>query len=319
MATFLVSGGAGFIGSNIVDHLVKLGDQVVVVDNLITGSKDNLVESMSKIRFVEADLRRINVCRDVLKDVDYVIHQAALGSVPRSVEDPVTTLDNNIMSTANLLKASVEHRVKRFVFASSASVYGNSPEQPKHEGMKTAPANPYAVSKLACEELVRVFQEVYGLETVSLRYFNIFGPRQNPEGGYAAVVPKFISRMLRNKHPTIFGDGEQTRDFTYVANAVYANMRACQIKKEYCGKAYNVGAQGVTSINELFVMIAKEIGIADSPEYVAPRIGDIKHNRADISNSIRFLGYCPTISVEEGITRTVDWYRKRMFSENSKT
>lgn len=311
MARYLVTGGAGFIGSNIVEELVKRNEEVVVLDNLSTGKLENISEFKHRVDFINGDVRDLMVCKAVCKGIDFVLHQAALGSVPRSIRDPGVTNACNVEGTLNMLEASKSAGVKRFVYASSASVYGNSGgREPKNESMPTNPANPYAVSKLAGENYVKVYNGIHGLPTIALRYFNVFGPKQNPEGVYAAVVPKFVTGLLNGNEVVIEGDGEQSRDFTYVQNIVDANILACEAEENACGSVFNVGAQQSTTVNQLFMMIAKFVGIGTNPVHVSQRLGDIRYNRSDITAAINMLGYCPRINVFDGIRLTVDWYKE---------
>jgi len=310
---YLVTGGAGFIGSHIVERLVQEGQHVRVIDNLSTGKRKNIEPFLEKIEFIEGDVRDLELVRKAMDGVDYVLHQAAVPSVPRSVKDPLTTNAVNIEGTLNILIAARDAGVKRVVYASSSSVYGDTPVLPKHEGMKLEPRSPYAVSKLGGELYCQVFYHVYGLETVVLRYFNVFGPRQDPESQYAAVVPKFIAALLRNEPPTIFGDGEQSRDFTYVENVVEANLLAAQAKgPDVAGQVFNIACGTRVTINKLAQMLAEIIGVDPElkPHYAPPRPGDVRHSLADISKGQRFLGYHVKVDLFEGLKRTVDWYRQ---------
>jgi len=310
---FLISGGAGFIGSNIVMELVKLGHDVMAIDNLITGSKKNLEEVMGKIEFVWDDLRKMDVCKNICGGVDYILHQAALGSVPRSVKDPVLSNENNINSTLNLLVAAKDAGVRRFVYASSSGVYGNCEGEFKVETMESKPINPYAISKTASEEYVKIFHKLYGMKTVALRYFNVFGPQQNPHGAYAAVVPAFILNALNYEKSIIYGDGKQARDFTFVDDVVQANILACQAGEEVDGQAINVGGGHTVSVNKLHEMIGRFTDCPLEPNYVDKRKGDVMNSRADIGKAIKLLGYKPYSekTFEECIGETVEWYRSR--------
>ena len=310
---YLVTGGAGFIGSHIVERLVQEGQHVRVIDNLSTGKRKNIEPFLEKIEFIEGDVRDLELVRKAMDGVDYVLHQAAVPSVPRSVKDPLTTNAVNVEGTLNILIAARDAGVKRVVYASSSSVYGDTPTLPKQEGMKPQPRSPYAVSKLAGEFYCQVFYHVYGLETVVLRYFNVFGPRQDPESQYAAVVPKFITALLRNEPPTIFGDGEQSRDFTYVENVVEANLLATQAKgTDVAGQVFNIACGTRITINKLAQMLAEIIGVDPElePHYAPPRPGDVRHSLADISKGQEFLGYHVKVDLFEGLKRTVDWYRQ---------
>jgi UDP-glucose 4-epimerase len=313
----LVTGAAGFVGINLVKRLLNLGYDVIGVDSEINSCERNVFEVKSmafdneRFRYYNEDLCKSNVCDDLCKDVKFVFHQAALGSVPRSVENPVATMQNNVMSTALLLEAARKAGVVRFVYASSASVYGNVDRvQTLVETMNTNPYNPYAVSKLACEELVKVYWKVYKFPTVSLRYFNVFGPWQNPEGDYAAVVPKFITMMLEGKQPVIYGSGEQVRDFTFVDNVVSANILAARSGIHASGKTFNISAQYLTSVNSLFKMIKYEIGTVVMPKYEGARKGDVMGSASDISAAMINLDYLPIVQISKGIERTVQWYKE---------
>ncbi len=308
---YLVTGGAGFIGSNIVHSLVKSQAEVRVLDNLSTGDENNLKNIGSQIEFIEGDICNLSTMNDAMEGIDFVIHQAALPSVPRSIENPNASHENNITGTLNVLLASRDHGVKRVVFAGSSSAYGESPSLPKKEDMLPAPLSPYAVTKLSGEFYCQTFSSVYGLETITLRYFNVFGPRQNPESQYAAVIPKFITTLLACKPPTIYGDGEQTRDFSFVENVVSANILACQAEKT-SGEVINIATSQRISLNQLYALL-KEIVNKDIPaQYAPPRKGDVKHSLADISRAEKFLGYHPTIGLKEGLEQTVAWFRNKV-------
>jgi len=304
---FVVTGGAGFIGSNIVTDLVKNDNEVVVLDNLSTGFVKNMSDVMDTIRFVEGDIRSLDLLEKTFQDVDYVIHQAALPSVPRSVKDPISSNQNNIDGTLNVLIAARDVGVKRVVYASSSSAYGNSPTLPKREDIKPEPLSPYAVTKLVGEYYCKVFYDIYGLETVSLRYFNVFGPHQDPKSQYAAVIPKFITAMLKDEKPVIFGDGTQSRDFTYVQNNVEANLLAC-VAKEAAGKVFNIACGERITLNDLVDMLNRILGSDIAPIYANPRQGDVKHSLADISSAKDFLGFEPKYSFEVGLKKTAEWF-----------
>ncbi len=311
MSTYLVTGGAGFIGSNLVDELLRRGECVHVLDNFSTGKRDNLKTAQenfpSALHVFEGDLRDSAMIRKAMQGVDYVLHQAALPSVPRSVADPLTSHEVNSTGTLNILLAAREANAKRVVYASSSSVYGNNPVLPKHEEMPTNPLSPYAVSKLAGENYCRAFYQVYGLPTVALRYFNVFGPRQDPTSQYAAVIPKFVKGMLQGKSPVIHGDGLQSRDFTYVANVVEANLRACQ-SEAVGGQVCNAALGGRVTLLELVAMLNKILGTDIKPEFDAVRAGDVKHSQADGSKLHELTGFVQVVSFEEGLRRTVEWY-----------
>lgn len=308
---YLVTGGAGFIGSHIVEELVRRGEKVKVLDNFITGKRENIAAFLDMIELIEGDIRDFKTCRQALDGVDYVLHQAALPSVPRSIEDPLLTNEINVKGTLNLLLTAHEAKVKRFVFASSSSVYGDDPQLPKKEGSEGMPLSPYAASKFVGEKYCQVFSGIYGLETISLRYFNIFGPRQDPFSQYAAAIPLFITKILTNESPEIFGDGEQSRDFTYVANVVEANLRAVEAPPQAVGGVFNIACGERTTVNALAKEITKLVGISRGPIYAEPRPGDIKHSFADISQARKVLGFEPAVSFRQGLKKTVAWYKKR--------
>jgi len=309
MSSYLVTGGAGFIGSHIVDELVRRGERVRVLDNLSTGKRENLAGVIEQIEFLEGDIRNLETVRRAVESMDYVLHQAALPSVPRSVADPLTSHEINVTGTLNILIAAREVNVKRVVYASSSSVYGNSPTLPKHEEMPTNPLSPYAVSKLAGENYCHAFYKVYELPTVALRYFNVFGPRQDPQSQYAAVIPKFIAAMLRDDPPVIHGDGLQSRDFTYVANVVEANLRVCQ-SAEIVGHVCNAALGGRVSLLELLAMLNRVLGANIKAEFDAARPGDVKHSQADMSRLQGLTGFKQVVGFEEGLRRTVEWYSR---------
>ena len=311
MALYLITGIAGFIGSNIARELVRRGQKVRGFDNFSTGKRENLAELQGKIEFRELDLLDTKAVTEACRGVDYVLHQAAIPSVPKSVTDPLTTHNANVNGTLNLLMAARDSKVKRLVYAASSSAYGDTPTLPKHENMLPSPISPYAVQKLASELYLTSFYRVYGLETVSLRYFNIFGPRQDPTSQYSGVLAKFITQMLANETCTIFGDGEQSRDFTYVENAVNANLMACEAPTDkVSGEVFNVATGTRFSLNETFRILAGITGYKGKPRYAEARTGDVKHSLADISRSGKAMGYKPTIGFEDGLRRTVEWYRK---------
>jgi len=308
MAHYLITGGAGFIGSHIVEHLATRTDhEITVIDSLLTGTKENLNPFLDRIRFLEYDITNTDKLAAIFDGVDFVIHQAALPSVPRSIEDPRKSNWNNINGTLNLLIAARDSGVKRFVAASSSSVYGFEPTLPKVETLPTIPKSPYALTKLTGEHYCNLFHSIYGLKTVSLRYFNVFGPRQNPDSQYSAVIPLFITKLLNNEKVIIHGDGEQTRDFTYVENVVQANLLACKASGA-AGKVFNIGCRERTSINQLFSSIATLTGKTSVPVHTESRTGDVKHSLADISAAESILNYRPMISVSEGLTKTVAYY-----------
>jgi nucleoside-diphosphate-sugar epimerase len=305
---YLVTGGAGFIGSHLVEHLVGDGQDVVVLDDFSTGKRENLDGVRRKIELIEGTVTDSATCAQACRGVDFVLHQAALASVPRSLRDPVATHDANATGTLNMLLAAKEAGVRRVVYAASSSAYGNTAELPKHEGMVPRPLSPYAVSKLAGEHYCRALYASFGIETVALRYFNIFGPRQDPTSQYAAVVPKFIVAAQSNEGPVIFGDGEQTRDFTFVANAVRANMLACVAETDACGEVFNVGCGARITVNELWRRIAALAECTAQPRYVPARGGDVRDSLASLERSQKLLGYAPVVTIDDGLRRTVEWY-----------
>jgi len=304
--TYLVTGGAGFIGSNIVQSLVDQGGTVRVFDNLSTGKINNLTDVRSDMEFIKGDIRNLEEVQKAMPGIDYVFHQAALPSVPRSIEDPLSAHESNITGTLNILLAARDNQVKRVVYAGSSSAYGDTPTLPKHEDMNPAPLSPYALTKLAGEYYCRIFTEVFGLETITLRYFNVFGPRQNPESQYAAVIPKFIDSLLKNKAPTIYGDGEQTRDFTYVENVVSANLLATQVEQTL-GEVVNVATNTRISLNHLYSTMQNILDKKIPPVYSEPRPGDVKHSLADISRAEKLLGYKTLVELDKGLQKTIDW------------
>ncbi len=309
MNVYLVTGAAGFVGSNLVETLVKTGEKVIGVDNFITGKRENLEPFLDHMEFLEGDIRDLDFCKRICQGVDFVLHEAALGSVPRSVDDPVTTNENNINGTLNMLVAARDANVERFVYAASSSAYGDTKVLPKVETMETKPLSPYAVSKLTGELYCTVFYRVYGLPTVILRYFNVFGARQDPNGAYAAVIPKFIKRVLNGDKPVIYGDGEQTRDFNYIDNVVHANLRSCIAQEECFGEVFNIGFNDRISLNVLTNKILDFLESDLTIEYGPPRKGDVKDSQADISKACEFIGYDPKINIEEGLKHAINWFQ----------
>jgi nucleoside-diphosphate-sugar epimerase len=312
MANYLVTGGAGFIGSHLVEELVRRGHAVRVVDSLITGKRENLAHIPS-VEFLEGDLADADVARNAMRDIEYVLHQAAIPSVPRSVQDPVTSHRANIDASLNVLVAARDAGVKRLVYAGSSSAYGNTPTLPKVETMATAPLSPYALQKLVAEQYCQMFTRLYGLETVTTRYFNVFGPRQDPSSPYSGVISLFISALVDGRQPTIYGDGEHTRDFTYVANVVNGVLRACTAEGA-SGEVINVATAGRISLNTLLSMIGEILGVKGEAIYAAPRAGDVKDSQADISKARRILGYEPAVNFRDGLAATVAWYRGSQIS-----
>ena len=307
MAAFVVTGGAGFIGSNIVHRLVALGHEARVVDNLATGRAENLEGLADGIVMYEGSILDAALLNEAFAGADYVLHQGAIPSVPKSVKDPAASNAANVDGTLNVLLAARDAGVKRVVYASSSSVYGDTPVLPKHEDMTPNPQSPYAVSKLAGEHYCCVFTRVYGLETVSLRYFNVYGPRQDPKSHYAAVVPIFTRRLLAGAAPTVFGDGEQSRDFTFIEDVVAANLQAAEAPGA-AGAVVNLGCGERHTLNELIALLQELTGHDVAPEYADARPGDVKHSQADISRARELIGYDPQVSFEEGIRRTLEWY-----------
>ena len=307
---YLVTGGAGFIGSNIAKKLVEKGETVRVLDNFSTGNIDNLQTIADKIEIIDGDIRDFWTVTDAVINIDYVLHQAALPSVPRSVENPLTSNEVNIDGTLKLLEASRKAGVKKFVMASSSSVYGDAEELPKHEGMSPAPLSPYAVTKLTNEYYLKVYWTLYKFPTVALRYFNIFGPQQDPNSAYAAVFPKFIEAFLRGKQPVVFGDGEQSRDFTYIDNCVQANILAANNDK-IVGDHFNVACGGQYTLNDTLNILREIIGCDIEAKYEPEREGDIKHSYASI-DKLKDFGYEPEVEFKEGVKRTVEYYRKQL-------
>jgi nucleoside-diphosphate-sugar epimerase len=315
---YLVTGGAGFIGSNTVDELVRRGHSVVVLDDLSSGKEDNLAEIRNKITFIKGSITDIEVVRKAMYEAEYVLHLAARTSVPRSVKDPIETNKINIDGTLNVLVAAKELKVKRVVFAASSSAYGETPTLPKVETMQPQPISPYGVTKFVGELYGQTFGRCYGLENVSLRYFNIFGPRQDPSSPYSGVLAKFCTAFLEGTQPLVFGDGEQTRDFTYVENAVQANLLACEAPNA-SGKVFNVGVGGRVSLNAVLKELGKITGKILEAKYEPPRDGDIRDSQADISQAKEFLGYDPQVTFEDGLARTFQWYRDTQAKAAAKT
>jgi len=307
MAHYLVTGGAGFIGSHLTEELVRRGHCVRVVDSLVTGRRANL-DHVPGVEFLEGDLADPAVARAAVVGCDYVLHQAAIPSVPRSVKDPVTSHLANVDGTLHTLMAARDAGVKRLVFAGSSSAYGDTPVLPKHEDMPTSPLSPYALQKVIGEQYLQLFTRLYGLETVSIRYFNVFGPRQDPSSPYSGVISVFATALLENRAPIIFGDGEQTRDFTYVANVVDGVLRACEAPGA-TGQVINVATGGRISLNHLFEAVRALVGAPVAPVYAGPREGDVRDSQADISRARQILGYEPMVSFEDGLRTTLEWYR----------
>jgi nucleoside-diphosphate-sugar epimerase len=320
MARYLVTGGAGFIGSHLVEELLRRGDTVRVLDNLSTGKRANLDAAVAAAsssgavgapEFIEGDVATPGVARDAVQGIDYVLHQAAMPSVPRSVADPISSNRANIDGTLEMLVAARDAGVKRLVFAGSSSVYGDAAELPKHEGMPYKPLSPYALQKQVGEQYLQMFTRLYGFETVTIRYFNVFGPRQDPGSAYSGVISLFVKAALENVPPTVYGDGGQTRDFTYVANVVDGVLRAATTPG-IAGEIINVATNGRVSLNQLFAEVQQNVGTSLAPVYGPARAGDIRDSQADITKAEARLGYRPLVSFEEGLRRTVDWARESM-------
>jgi nucleoside-diphosphate-sugar epimerase len=312
MSLYLITGISGFIGSSIAHALLARGEEVRGVDNFSTGKQENISDIADRIDFHDSDITDLDAMHRVCKGVDFVLHQAAIPSVPKSVLDPLGSNCANVDGTVNVLVAARDVKVKRVVYAASSSAYGDTPTLPKHEGMKPDPISPYAVAKLASEHYMVSFFRCYGLETVCLRYFNIFGPRQDPSSPYSGVLAKFITQMLAGEQPTIFGDGEQSRDFTYIDNAVEANLLACKADaSKAAGQVFNVATGRRVTLNETFKALQLLTGYSGQLKYGPARGGDVKHSLADISMAESGLGYRPTVDFEEGLRRTVEWYRGR--------
>jgi nucleoside-diphosphate-sugar epimerase len=308
MASVLVTGGAGFIGSNLVEALLARGERVRVLDNFATGKRANLAPFSSRIELIEGSITRLEDCQRAVEGVDYVLHQAAMPSVPRSVAMPIESNETNVVGTLHMLVAARDARVKRFVYAASSSAYGDTPTLPKVESMPAMPKSPYAVQKYAGELYLKVFFDAYGLETVGLRYFNIFGPRQDPTSYYSAVIPKFVAALLAGRAPTIFGDGSQSRDFTFIDNVIHANLSACTAPPACAGRVMNIACGERVTLLELARLVANALGSDIPPKLEPERVGDVKHSLADISLARELIGYTPQVSFRDGLARTVKWY-----------
>lgn len=309
MGSYLVTGGAGFIGSNIVRALLDRGEKVRVIDNFATGRRENIQELLGRIELLEGDIREPDACSQACRGMDVVLHQAAIPSVPRSMEEPVLTHQVNVDGTFNMLMAARDAKVKRFVYAASSSAYGETPELPKREDMPVVPISPYGAQKAIGETYCLAFYKSFGFQTVALRYFNVFGPRQDPKSQYAAVIPKFITAMLQQKQPTIFGDGKQSRDFSYIDNVVEANLLAAAAPETH-GEVVNIACAEAIDLLTMVDMLNEILGTDIKPKLDPPRPGDIKHSFADISRAADLLGYKPLVSFRRGLEQTVQWYRK---------
>lgn len=311
---FLVTGGAGFIGSNLTEAILNLGYKVRVLDNFSTGKRENIEEFLNNKNFelIEGDIRDIETCRKACEGVDYVLHQAAWGSVPRSIKMPVLYEEINVKGHLNMMEAARENKIKKFVYASSSSVYGDHPILPKKEGVEGNILSPYALTKKINEEYADLYFRLYGLETVGMRYFNVFGRRQDPNGFYAAVIPKFVKQLINNEAPQINGDGETSRDFTYIDNVIEANLKACLAGKEASGQAFNIAYGGRETLNNLYNKLCKLLNKDIKSIYKEERAGDIRHSNADISKAKRLLGYNPDYSMDRGLELTIEWYKENL-------
>mgnify|MGYP002802673858 FL=1 len=312
--TFLVTGAAGFIGSNLCEALLKKGCKVKALDDLSTGKQENidLFLDNPNYTFIKGDIKDLDICLKACEGVDYVLHQAAWGSVPRSLEMPLFYNKNNIEGTLNMLEAARQNGVKKFVYASSSSVYGDEPNLPKIEGREGNLLSPYALTKRCDEEWAKLYTKFYGLDTYGMRYFNVFGRRQDPDGAYAAVIPKFLKQLMHGETPTINGDGKQSRDFTYIDNVIEANLKACLAPHEAAGEAFNIAYGGREFLIDIYYGLAKALGVNIEPNFGPDRKGDIKHSNADISKAKKLLGYDPDYSFEDGIQLAIDWYKANL-------
>jgi len=305
---FLVTGGAGFIGSHLVHRLVEQNHKVRVLDNLATGKRHNLDAVAGKVEFVEGDMRDAAICARACAGVEVVFHEAALPSVPKSIDEPVPSHTTNMDGTFNMLMAARDAKVRRFVYAASSSAYGDTPTLPKVESMTPTPLSPYAIQKLAGEHYCTVFAKCFGLQTISIRYFNVFGPRQDPASQYAAAIPAFVTKILNGESPIIYGDGEQTRDFTYIENVIHANLLAANAPRTN-GEVCNIACGEHVTVNQVIEQINKLLGTNVKPTYVEPRAGDIKHSWADIELAGKLLGFKPVVGFNDGLRRAIDWYK----------
>ncbi len=313
-SVFLVTGAAGFIGSNLCEALLQMGYQVRALDNMSTGREENVEPFLkhSHYKFIKGDIRDLDVCLQACKGTDYVLNQAAWGSVPRSIKLPLFYAQNNIIGTINMMEAATKCQVKKFVYASSSSVYGDEPNLPKQEGREGNLLSPYAVTKRVDEEYAKQYTKYYGLDTYGLRYFNVFGRRQDPNGDYAAVIPRFLKQLLNGEVPTINGDGKQSRDFTYIDNVILANLLACKAPSSVAGEAYNIAYGGREFLIDIYYGLTDALGVKVKPNFGPDRPGDIKHSNADISKAKKDLGYEPTYSFAEGIKLAIDWYKANL-------
>lgn len=313
-SVFLVTGGAGFIGSNLCEALLNMGYKVRCLDDLSTGKKENADIFMDNpdYTFIKGDIKELDVCVKACENVDYILHQAAWGSVPRSIEEPLFYCANNIQGTLNMLEAARQNKVKKFVYASSSSVYGDEPNLPKKEGTEGNLLSPYALTKRCDEEWAKLYTRLYGLDTYGLRYFNVFGRRQNPDGAYAAVIPKFIRQLMNDERPVINGDGRQSRDFTYIENVIEANLKACAASHDAAGEVFNIAYGGRENLVDIYYMLTKALGKDIEPNFGPERAGDIKHSNADISKAEKMLGYEPEYDFERGLNEAIAWYKENL-------
>jgi nucleoside-diphosphate-sugar epimerase len=307
MNSYLITGGAGFIGSHLAEELVRRGHRVRVLDSLITGKRENL-DHVRGVEFIEGDLADLSACRRAVEGMTYVLHQGAIPSVPRSVQDPITSNRSNVEGSLNILVAARDARVKRLVYAGSSSAYGDTPTLPKREDMPPNPLSPYALQKLVAEQYCQIFTRLYGFETVTIRYFNVFGPRQDPGSPYSGVISLFATALLAGRRPVIYGDGEQTRDFTYVANVVDGVLRACEAPRAV-GEVINVATGTRISLNQLLRTMNRYVGTELAATYEAPRAGDVRDSQADISKARELLGYAPIVNLDDGLASTIAWFR----------
>lgn len=313
-ALFLVTGGAGFIGSNLCEAILELGYRVRCLDDLSTGRQENIDMFLGNpnYQFIRGDIKNPETCMNACQGVDYVLHQAAWGSVPRSIEMPLFYCENNILGTLNMMEAAHQCHVKKFVYASSSSVYGDEPNLPKTEGIEGNLLSPYALTKMCNEEWAKQYAKHYGLDTYGMRYFNVFGRRQDPNGAYAAVIPKFIKQLLAGEQPTINGDGKQSRDFTYIENVIEANLKACLAPHEAAGEAFNIAYGGREYLIDIYYSLTEALGVDIKPKFGPDRVGDIKHSNADISKAREKLGYDPEYDFASGLAEAIDWYKRNL-------
>lgn len=311
---FLVTGGAGFIGSNLCEAILNMGYKCRCLDNLSTGYMKNVEMFLNcpNYEFIKGDIKDYDTCLKACQNVDYVLNQAAWGSVPRSIEQPLLYAENNILGVLNMLEAARNSNVKKFIYASSSSVYGDEPKLPKKEGREGKLLSPYALTKMCAEEWASQYSLHYNLPTIGLRYFNVFGKRQNPYGAYAAVIPKFIEQFLKGDQPIIYGDGNQSRDFTYVENVVEANLKACLASSDADGEVMNIAYGGRKSLNDIYIELSKALDVDIKPKYISSRKGDIIHSNADISKAEKLIGYAPEWDFKRGIEKTIEWYRNNL-------